>query len=186
MVSAFSRRRPRAPRCRSWRCRPVRSGRISRAAGAAGLRLHARRPARGHGVGRCRRRRGAEVRHRPRYSRRMVEGVSFQGARRFDRRSIASQSEPSGGAGGAVAGQGKSLRSGRPADADRSTPMRRRRASNSRRQNSAASARRYIFNLFQATVNVSYTPDVFGGQRRLIEARRRWPTISASSSRRPI
>jgi NodT family efflux transporter outer membrane factor (OMF) lipoprotein len=27
-----------------------------------------------------------------------------------------------------------------------------------------------IFNLFQATVNVSYTPDVFGGQRRQIEA----------------
>jgi NodT family efflux transporter outer membrane factor (OMF) lipoprotein len=27
-----------------------------------------------------------------------------------------------------------------------------------------------IFNLFQATVNVSYTPDVFGGQRRAIEA----------------
>ena len=27
-----------------------------------------------------------------------------------------------------------------------------------------------IFNLYQATVNVSYTPDVFGGQRRLIEA----------------
>ena len=26
-----------------------------------------------------------------------------------------------------------------------------------------------IFNLFQTTVNVSYTPDVFGGQRRLIE-----------------
>jgi NodT family efflux transporter outer membrane factor (OMF) lipoprotein len=26
------------------------------------------------------------------------------------------------------------------------------------------------FNLYQATVNVSYTPDVFGGQRRLIEA----------------
>jgi NodT family efflux transporter outer membrane factor (OMF) lipoprotein len=28
----------------------------------------------------------------------------------------------------------------------------------------------FIFNLFQATVNVSYTPDVFGGQRRQIEA----------------
>jgi len=27
-----------------------------------------------------------------------------------------------------------------------------------------------IFNLYQATVNVSYTPDVFGGQRRQIEA----------------
>jgi len=27
----------------------------------------------------------------------------------------------------------------------------------------------FIFNLFQSTVNVSYTPDVFGGQRRLIE-----------------
>jgi NodT family efflux transporter outer membrane factor (OMF) lipoprotein len=27
-----------------------------------------------------------------------------------------------------------------------------------------------IFNLFQATVNVSYTPDVFGGQRRQIES----------------
>jgi NodT family efflux transporter outer membrane factor (OMF) lipoprotein len=27
----------------------------------------------------------------------------------------------------------------------------------------------FIFNLFQTTVNVSYTPDVFGGQRRLIE-----------------
>jgi NodT family efflux transporter outer membrane factor (OMF) lipoprotein len=27
-----------------------------------------------------------------------------------------------------------------------------------------------IFNLFQTTVNVSYTPDVFGGQRRTIEA----------------
>ena len=28
----------------------------------------------------------------------------------------------------------------------------------------------FIFNLFQSTVNVSYAPDVFGGQRRLIEA----------------
>jgi len=28
----------------------------------------------------------------------------------------------------------------------------------------------FIFNLFQATVNVSYAPDVFGGQRRQIEA----------------
>jgi len=28
----------------------------------------------------------------------------------------------------------------------------------------------FIFNLFQTTVNVSYAPDVFGGQRRLIEA----------------
>jgi NodT family efflux transporter outer membrane factor (OMF) lipoprotein len=28
----------------------------------------------------------------------------------------------------------------------------------------------FIFNLFQATVNVSYTPDVFGGQRRQVEA----------------
>jgi len=27
----------------------------------------------------------------------------------------------------------------------------------------------FIFNLFQSTVNVSYAPDVFGGQRRLIE-----------------
>src|SRR5580700_7256481 len=27
-----------------------------------------------------------------------------------------------------------------------------------------------IFNLFQATVNVSYSPDVFGGKRRQIEA----------------
>jgi len=27
----------------------------------------------------------------------------------------------------------------------------------------------FIFNLFQTTVNVSFTPDVFGGQRRLIE-----------------
>ena len=27
-----------------------------------------------------------------------------------------------------------------------------------------------IFNLYQATVNVSYAPDVFGGQRRQIEA----------------
>ncbi len=47
--------------------------------------------------------------------------------------------------------------------------MRRRRASNSRRPNSAASAPPFIFNLFQSTVNVSYAPDVFGGQRRLIE-----------------
>jgi NodT family efflux transporter outer membrane factor (OMF) lipoprotein len=28
----------------------------------------------------------------------------------------------------------------------------------------------FIFNLFQATINVSYAPDVFGGQRRQIEA----------------
>jgi NodT family efflux transporter outer membrane factor (OMF) lipoprotein len=28
----------------------------------------------------------------------------------------------------------------------------------------------FIFNLYQATINVSYTPDVFGGQRRAIEA----------------
>ena len=28
----------------------------------------------------------------------------------------------------------------------------------------------FIFNLFQATVNVSYAPDVFGGQRRQVEA----------------
>jgi NodT family efflux transporter outer membrane factor (OMF) lipoprotein len=28
----------------------------------------------------------------------------------------------------------------------------------------------YLFNLYQATVNVSYAPDVFGGQRRQIEA----------------
>src|SRR5262249_10506298 len=28
----------------------------------------------------------------------------------------------------------------------------------------------FIFNLFQTTVNVSFTPDVFGGQRRTIEA----------------
>ena len=28
----------------------------------------------------------------------------------------------------------------------------------------------YVFNLYQATVNVAYTPDVFGGQRRQIEA----------------
>ena len=28
----------------------------------------------------------------------------------------------------------------------------------------------FIFNLFQTTVNVSFSPDVFGGQRRLIEA----------------
>ena len=28
----------------------------------------------------------------------------------------------------------------------------------------------FIFNLYQATVNVAYTPDVFGGQRRQIEA----------------
>jgi NodT family efflux transporter outer membrane factor (OMF) lipoprotein len=28
----------------------------------------------------------------------------------------------------------------------------------------------FIFNLFEATVNVSYTPDVFGGQRRQVEA----------------
>ena len=35
--------------------------------------------------------------------------------------------------------------------------------------NSAASAPPFIFNLFQATVNVSYAPDVFGGQRRQIE-----------------
>ncbi len=38
------------------------------------------------------------------------------------------------------------------------------------------------FNLYQATVNVSYTPDVFGGIRRADRSRtRRLPNISASS-----
>ena len=44
----------------------------------------------------------------------------------------------------------------------------------------------FIFNLFQSTVNVSYTPDVFGGQRRLIETQAALADISASSSRRLI
>ena len=36
-----------------------------------------------------------------------------------------------------------------------------------------------IFNLFQATVNVSYAPDVFGGQRRQIEVDRGAGRVSA-------
>jgi outer membrane protein TolC len=39
----------------------------------------------------------------------------------------------------------------------------------------------FIFNLFEATVNVSYAPDVWGGQRR-----RRSPSTSASNSKRLI
>ena len=42
------------------------------------------------------------------------------------------------------------------------------------------------FNLFQATVNVSYAPDVFGGQRRAIEATAALPRISVSRSKRLI
>ena len=41
----------------------------------------------------------------------------------------------------------------------------------------------FIFNLFQATVNVSYAPDVFGGQRRLIETQRGAGRLSALPAR---
>ena len=42
------------------------------------------------------------------------------------------------------------------------------------------------FSLFQATVNVSYTPDVFGGSGGRSSRTRRSPNISASSLKRPI
>ncbi len=44
------------------------------------------------------------------------------------------------------------------------------RPSNSRPRNSVNSGSPQVFTLYQATVNVSYAPDVFGGQRRQIEA----------------
>ena len=46
----------------------------------------------------------------------------------------------------------------------------RRRRSNSRPAEFGQSGSPQVFNLYQATVNVSYAPDVFGGQRRQIEA----------------
>ena len=43
-----------------------------------------------------------------------------------------------------------------------------------------------IFSLYTAQVSVSYVPDVFGGQRRQVNHRKRRSSCSASSSQQPI
>ena len=61
-----------------------------------------------------------------------------------------------------------------------------RRDKASRRRSSVFPARTETFNLFQATVNVSYAPDVFGGQRRAIEASAAAAEISALRARSDV
>jgi outer membrane protein TolC len=67
-----------------------------------------------------------------------------------------------------VAGEGKPVRAEGQALAER----RRQRVGDAQQFSPAefGGRRPSIFNLFQATVNVSYAPDVFGGQRRQIES----------------
>ena len=96
-----------------------RRSRLQAAAGAAGQRLYARNASGDDDFSQRRRRRGAKLRHRPRHSGRVVEGVPFEGDRRADRRSAAGQSEPSGCASGLVAGEGEPLRLRRQTAAER-------------------------------------------------------------------
>ena len=83
---------------------------------------------------------------------------------------LAANPSLAGRTGFAVAGEGEPVRPGRHDCCQPSTPT----ASATRQQFSPAtfggSGPPSIFNLFQATVNVSYAPDVFGGKRRQIEA----------------
>ena len=69
-----------------------------------------------------------------------------------------------------MAGQGKSLCARGASCCQPRTDRVRHAPGHFHRRNSVSAGPSQIFNLFQATVNVSYAPDVFGGQRRQIEA----------------
>ena len=139
-------------------------------ASAARRRLHARGPAGGDRLGRRGGGAAQKFDMRSRHPGRVVEGVSLEGARQFDRPKRL-QANPSLQAAQAALWQAKE---NLYAQRGKLLPSVDANSSATRQQFSPAEfgggGAPSIFNLFQATVNVSYAPDVFGGQRRQIES----------------
>ena len=157
--------------CSSPRCWPAaRSVRFRAASGAGCAGLYARAARAAHRGGRDGGRQRAALRARSRPAGAMVDAVSFQGAQRPGREGARRQSLISRPRRRAAGRARERPRPARRAVPDRSPEFRRHPLPQPPRPDHRQQSVAPTFNLFTGQLNISYSPDVFGGTRRSIEA----------------